>query len=165
MNDYLKTKELYHHGIKGQKWGYRRYQNEDGTFTEAGKERYNVNESGKITGEGKRKFRIDQRAIKGQREYEQGNTIGGIQSKKTIINTALGIIGGLSLKTAFSGVDGNRLISKGEVNARRALLGIGAVSVAALASTEIAADIKTRNMRSYYTNGGPRSYVEIKNKK
>lgn len=165
MNDYLATKELYHHGIKGQKWGYRRYQNEDGTFTEAGKERYNVNESGKITGEGKRKFRIDQRAIKGQREYEKGNTIGDIQSKKTIINAALGIIGGLSLKAAFSGVDGNRLISKGEANARRALLGIGAVSVAALASTEIAADIKTRNMRSYYTNGGPRSYVEIKNKK
>lgn len=28
---------LYHHGIKGQKWGVRRYQNEDGTYTEAGK--------------------------------------------------------------------------------------------------------------------------------
>jgi uncharacterized protein YnzC (UPF0291/DUF896 family) len=32
--------ELYHHGIKGQKWGERRYQNEDGTLTEAGKRRY-----------------------------------------------------------------------------------------------------------------------------
>lgn len=32
--------ELYHHGIKGQKWGIRRYQNEDGTLTPAGKERY-----------------------------------------------------------------------------------------------------------------------------
>lgn len=31
--------ELYHHGIKGQKWGIRRYQNEDGTYTEAGKKR------------------------------------------------------------------------------------------------------------------------------
>ena len=29
--------ELYHHGIKGQKWGVRRFQNPDGTFTEAGK--------------------------------------------------------------------------------------------------------------------------------
>lgn len=163
MNDYLKTKELYHHGIKGQKWGYRRYQNEDGTFTEAGKERYNVNESGKITGEGKRKFRIDQRAIKGQRESEQGNTIGDIQSKKIITNAALGIIGGLSLKAAFSGVNRNRLISKGEANARYALLGIGAMSIAALASKEIVADIKTRNMLSYYNNGGPRSYVKIKN--
>ena len=36
MNDYLKTKELYHHGIKGQKWGVRRYQNEDGSLTEEG---------------------------------------------------------------------------------------------------------------------------------
>ena len=32
--------ELYHHGIKGQKWGIRRYQNSDGTLTEEGKNRY-----------------------------------------------------------------------------------------------------------------------------
>lgn len=32
--------ELYHHGIKGQKWGIRRYQNEDGTLTDAGRKRY-----------------------------------------------------------------------------------------------------------------------------
>lgn len=31
--------ELYHHGIKGQKWGVRRYQNSDGSYTSAGKER------------------------------------------------------------------------------------------------------------------------------
>ena len=37
MNDYLKTKELYHYGIKGQKCGIRRYQNADGTLTEEGR--------------------------------------------------------------------------------------------------------------------------------
>lgn len=31
--------ELYHHGIKGMKWGVRRYQNPDGTLTEEGKKR------------------------------------------------------------------------------------------------------------------------------
>ena len=38
---YVITKnELRHHGIKGQKWGDRRFQNEDGSLTQAGKERY-----------------------------------------------------------------------------------------------------------------------------
>lgn len=32
--------ELYHHGIKGMKWGVRRFRNDDGTLTEAGKARY-----------------------------------------------------------------------------------------------------------------------------
>ena len=31
---------ITHSGIKGMKWGVRRYQNEDGTLTEAGKKRY-----------------------------------------------------------------------------------------------------------------------------
>ena len=31
---------LSHYGILGQKWGQRRWQNADGTFNEAGKERY-----------------------------------------------------------------------------------------------------------------------------
>ena len=32
--------EFYHHGIKGMKWGVRKYQNKDGSLTPAGKKRY-----------------------------------------------------------------------------------------------------------------------------
>lgn len=39
--DYFQLRELYHHGIKDQKWGVRRYQNYDGTLTAEGRERYN----------------------------------------------------------------------------------------------------------------------------
>ena len=39
MNYFLSNEELYHHGILGQKWGIRRFQNKDGTRTAAGKKR------------------------------------------------------------------------------------------------------------------------------
>lgn len=32
--------ELYHHGIRGMKWGVRRYQNKDGSLTALGQKRY-----------------------------------------------------------------------------------------------------------------------------
>lgn len=35
--------KLQHHGIKGQRWGVRRFQNEDGSLTKAGKARVSQN--------------------------------------------------------------------------------------------------------------------------
>ena len=38
--EYIFTDSLSHHGIKGQRWGIRRYRNEDGSLTAAGQKRY-----------------------------------------------------------------------------------------------------------------------------
>ena len=61
MADYvLINGELYHHGVKGMKWGRRRWQNKDGSLTPAGEKRYNQD-----TAEGRRNLAKD--------KYKQAN--------------------------------------------------------------------------------------------
>jgi hypothetical protein len=42
---YREGDELYHHGIRGQRWGVRRFQNEDGSLTPAGEKRYDESDN------------------------------------------------------------------------------------------------------------------------
>lgn len=44
IGPYCYSDELYHHGVKGQKWGERNYQYEDGSLTPAGRDRYGYGE-------------------------------------------------------------------------------------------------------------------------
>lgn len=64
MPNYILTSngELYHAGVKGMKWGVRRYQKKDGSLTSAGKKRYNDSENNP---EQQKKSRIKKIAIAG----------------------------------------------------------------------------------------------------
>lgn len=92
MSRYIK-----HHGIKGQKWGVRRYQNKDGSLTSAGKKRYNDSERReqmkKIAKRKDVKFSSDRKTA----EYASKSIAS--RTASTVAKTASIEV----LKTAFSG--------------------------------------------------------------
>lgn len=70
FSKYVPKDELKHHGILGQKWGIRRYQNEDGSLTEAGKrrlqrqdDRWVKRKSGKIEAKAFKKSQREMRKV------------------------------------------------------------------------------------------------------
>lgn len=83
---------LYHHGIKGQKWGVRRFQNKDGSLTPAGKERYGVKTGTRVS------------SINDMNSYELRHLI----STGRDFTITKGQVGYRMTKTANETVDGKR---------------------------------------------------------
>lgn len=70
-------RELYHYGTKGMRWGVRRYQNADGSLTEAGQKRldkYKSKELDKIT----EKYQVDKLLANRNRLERKAMTKGGL---------------------------------------------------------------------------------------
>ena len=84
---------LAHYGIKGQSWGIRRFQNEDGTLTEEGKQRYGVDGDEKYDSKdlepGKHYKDASDKALALRRKQIEGiqNTL----RKQSLIQSALGV--------------------------------------------------------------------------
>lgn len=115
----IRDKNLCHSGVKGQKWGIRRYQNEDGSLTAEGKERYG-----------------DQRGWEARQMYKKG-TISKSEMKK--LTKSDGIYGKVRT-VATLGLGGRRVSEfrqrhkKGDIAAGVALTTIGSMASAALTS-------------------------------
>lgn len=80
---------LMHHGIKGQKWYRRRFQNEDGTLTAAGKARYGEGTSlddGRSGGNSKKSIGIGARKKAGEAKKAITDAANARKAKSRVIN-------------------------------------------------------------------------------
>ena len=163
--DFLELKELYHHGIKGQKWGIRRFQNDDGTLTEEGKKRYGVNSNGEMSEQGKKNFRYDQSRIRGYSLEKGGYTsLGQTLKAQTVIQTgtiaALGLYGLGKLTVRNANKKG--YTTKGEQMKVRLLeAGLAAVTIGTI--VEASKKIKrAKDISNYNETNEPKKMVQIK---
>lgn len=93
--------ELYHFGIKGMKWGVRRYRNKDGTLTEAGKKRYSDDytraHSGKNINEmSDNELRIINNRLQMERQYAHLIKKSTFSRGKKIVNAIVSTAGTLA---------------------------------------------------------------------
>ena len=102
--------ELYHHGIKGQKWGIRRYQNEDGTLTDVGRKRYG--ESGADFLKAKRNLK------QAKKNLRRAKVVGSI-ARAGLTAAGHPVVGGLAKGAITASPEANRQRAKQEYIKKR----------------------------------------------
>lgn len=132
-NDFCELHEYYlmHHGIKGMKWGIRRYQNPDGSLTDEGKRRYHMSDEDAYREYRAEKKKIDRqtgnRAVIGNIGSLAGGwasiaalTAAGITGPGLLAAPAIAVGGGIA-STIISSKIGDKKIStlKKSYNAER----------------------------------------------
>lgn len=107
--------ELYHHGIKGQRWGVRRFQNADGSLTKRGEKRY----AKQVARAAKKAEKAERKAAKAAQEASRYR-------------------GEYSLDTKFENITGEKKsVKKGGIRDALGAVGAGIAGVGAGAATAI----------------------------
>jgi len=162
MNDFNQMHALYHAGIKGMKWGIRRFQNEDGTLTEEGKIRYGVGKDGKMSKQGQKKFESDSLNPEGVKQEQFNNAANNVKTASNALSsipvksgkTQRGSypelsdaelqkrVNRLNLEQRYSDLVGDtKYVSSGGEKARELFQTIGAIATVAVIAYPIVKDI------------------------
>lgn len=171
---------LAHHGIMGQRWGIRRYQNYDGSYTSAGLKRYNTAkdlydtakkayQEGKISkydyGMAKRnektaykQLKKDAMAEKGRYLREKGQTITGNTLKSSVVGAIGSGIGSAGFYTAYNMYRNGK--NAGMVNA---LTAASAISVGASFAYSLFQGSNNKAIRMSYLHSS--RYIDNGNQK
>lgn len=113
-------KILTHHGIKGMKWGVRRYQNKDGSLTPAGKKRYSDDTNSVIKNMTDAELRDRINRLQLEKQYKSLLTPEGkteVNKGKAFVQSILETSGkniGTQLATYAMGTLVNKYIGKGK---------------------------------------------------
>ena len=97
------NQELYHYGIKGQKWGIRRFQKKDGTLTSEGKKRYSdesTTKSKSTTASSHKKIKVTHRDVLEKKYRDSGMSpeeAKAAADKRIKVEKAVAITAGLTV--------------------------------------------------------------------
>ena len=164
---YYHSSELYHHGILGMKWGVRRYQNYDGSYTKRGLARYqksydsytdaktrkkennssenrkNFRKARKELNSSYSKLKIANRIDKGKELSQKGDTIFGIRRKAVLESLGL-----TAVNRGANFIARNYIADEKAARITAASVNLGTMAVSAYLSGKNMSDI--RKLRAYY---------------
>lgn len=143
--------ELVHYGIKGQKWGVRRYQNKDGSLTPEGEKRYGSKEELQSLRDNKKQVDAVKKGIEGvqNKRNEQAKKANAGKIKNDLENMSddelRAIVNRLNMEERYSQVMQSRYVNDGRTKTDK-MLDYGGKALV-VASTALSIAIKMKELQ------------------